>query len=105
MNKTGDSKGARDLKWGAKAIGECIGVDARRAYYLLETGEIPGRKIGGKWVSSETVLLDHIIGYSSDLRIHRDEIRRQSGETDVTGERRLDARGEPMTRIASKAKS
>ena len=24
-------------------------------------------------------------------RIHRDEIRRQSGETDVTGERRLDA--------------
>jgi len=24
-------------------------------------------------------------------RIHRDEIRRQSGETDVTGERRFDA--------------
>ncbi|SDP77279.1 hypothetical protein SAMN05428967_3363 [Phyllobacterium sp. YR620] len=52
---------ANDLKWGAADIGKCIGVSARRAYFLLESGAIPAKKIGGKWVASETVLLNSII--------------------------------------------
>ena len=33
-----------DILHGAKAIGEFIGVEERRAYYLLEKGYLPGTK-------------------------------------------------------------
>ena len=39
-----------DLVWGAEAIGKAIGVAPRRAFYLLESGSIPARKVGGRWV-------------------------------------------------------
>ncbi len=44
------------LIWGAKAIGAEIGVDDRRAFYLLERGEIPAKKVGGKWVAERSKL-------------------------------------------------
>jgi hypothetical protein len=36
-----------DLAWGARAIGEEIGLDERQAHRLLEAGHIPARKVGG----------------------------------------------------------
>lgn len=42
--------GQLDLVWGAEAIGASLGISTRRAYYLLEHREIPGRKVGGRWV-------------------------------------------------------
>lgn len=39
-----------DLVWGAEAIGASLGISTRRTYYLLENREIPGRKVGGRWV-------------------------------------------------------
>jgi hypothetical protein len=48
----------RRIVWGARAIGEVIGVDAQKAYYLLQRGRIPGRKVGDEWTAEESELLD-----------------------------------------------
>jgi hypothetical protein len=45
-----------DVVWGAQAIGEVIGVPPRKAFHLLSTGAIPGRKIGSQWVSERNKL-------------------------------------------------
>jgi hypothetical protein len=37
--------------WGAKAIAEEIGRSVRQTYYLLETGQLPARKVGATWVA------------------------------------------------------
>jgi hypothetical protein len=40
------------LAWGAKAIGEELGLTAQRAYYKLEAGHIrSARKVGKEWVA------------------------------------------------------
>lgn len=39
-----------DLIWGADAIAAELGCNRRRAYHLLENGEIPAKRVGGKWV-------------------------------------------------------
>jgi hypothetical protein len=53
---------AADLIWGAKAIADEIGVGTRKAFYLLETGAIPARKINGLWVSSRSQLRARLLG-------------------------------------------
>lgn len=40
---------AEDLLHGVKRIAAYIGVTPRRAYYLLECGEIPGFRLGRIW--------------------------------------------------------
>ena len=36
--------------WGAADIGAAIGVNPRRAHYMLTEGELPGaRKVAGRW--------------------------------------------------------
>lgn len=45
-----------DLVWGAKAIGKEINLTERKTYYLLETGKLPGKKVGKTWVSSRPAL-------------------------------------------------
>jgi hypothetical protein len=42
-----------EVLWGAKAIGNFIGKSDRGAFHLLESGVIPGRKIGSQWVASK----------------------------------------------------
>lgn len=44
------------LLWGAEAIANEIGVSRRQAFRLLETGQIPGKKVGGRWVVSRLTL-------------------------------------------------
>jgi hypothetical protein len=44
------------LLWGAKSIGRFIGKNQRAAFRMLETGQLPGRKQGKLWVSSEREL-------------------------------------------------
>lgn len=49
-----------DLIWGATAIGQVLSLKNRRqAFYLLETGAIPARKVGGQWVASRAKLREH----------------------------------------------
>ena len=38
-----------DLIHGAEAISAFLGVSVRRAFYLLESSEVPGFKLGGRW--------------------------------------------------------
>ncbi len=51
---------ADDLLTGAEEIGKFIGTTTRRAYYLLEKGELPAFKLGAIWHGRKTTLLTHI---------------------------------------------
>jgi hypothetical protein len=53
---------AGDLIWGAAAIGAEIGVGERRAYYLLDRGHIPARRVGSIWCASRRQLRDALCG-------------------------------------------
>lgn len=48
-----------DLIWGAKAIGEALGLSEGQAKFALVKGEIPGRKVNGRWVVSRHKLVEH----------------------------------------------
>lgn len=50
-----------DLIWGAKAIGECIGRSERQTFYLLESGQLPARRVGNKWVASRAALYRSLV--------------------------------------------
>ena len=41
---------------GAKSIGAYIGLNPRQAVYLLEKGDIPAKKMGGRWISTKNKL-------------------------------------------------
>jgi hypothetical protein len=51
-----------DLCWGARAIGDAIERNERDTFHLLESGVLPARKIGGRWVASRTRLLAYCSG-------------------------------------------
>jgi len=44
--------------WGAEAIGAAINRTERQTHYLLSTGAIPAKKIGGRWVTTRRQLKD-----------------------------------------------
>jgi len=46
-----------DIVWGAAAIAAVIRRTERQAYYLLESGALPARKVGAQWVASRKRLL------------------------------------------------
>lgn len=48
--------------WGAEAIGEIVNLPTSKAYWCLEQGYLPGRKVGKKWVSTKRQLLTAITG-------------------------------------------
>ena len=48
--------------WGAEQISEILGVSLRKAFYLLEKGLVPARKVGGSWQSTEGELEDFLLG-------------------------------------------
>ena len=51
-----------DVIWGAAAIGDAVGKNERQAYYLLEKGHLPARKVGAQWAASRKKLLSYITG-------------------------------------------
>jgi len=50
------------IVWGAEAIGAVINKRRRPAFYLLESGRLPAKKIGGQWAASRRALISHISG-------------------------------------------
>ena len=50
----GDEKS--DLIWGADAIGEEIDRSPRQTFHMLMRGELPAKKVGGRWVASRQKL-------------------------------------------------
>lgn len=55
-NMKHESKESLDIIWGAKAIAKALNLTDRQAFYLLESGELPVRKVGGKWCASRSKL-------------------------------------------------
>ena len=57
-----NSKSTMDIIpiWGARAIGERLGVNERVAFYMLESGRVPARKVGRKWVTTEQKIRDFL---------------------------------------------
>ncbi|MER9711076.1 MULTISPECIES: DNA-binding protein [unclassified Mesorhizobium] len=52
-----------DIIWGAKAIADLLNCDERKAFYLLESGSIPGaRKLAGRWCVARQKLHDLFLG-------------------------------------------
>ena len=51
---------ADDLLDGVAAYSEFIGWPTRRCYYMLERGQLPGGKIGNRWVGSKQVVRRHL---------------------------------------------
>lgn len=54
-----------DLVWGADALAQELGVTRRRAFYLLESGELPAKKVAGRWVVERRKLREFFIGVSA----------------------------------------
>ncbi|WP_105370614.1 hypothetical protein [Neorhizobium huautlense] len=46
-----------DLIWGGEEIAKVIGRTARITFALLEKGEIPAKKVGGRWVAERSKLV------------------------------------------------
>lgn len=44
------------ILWGAEAIAKELGVPPRRGHYLCSKGEIPARKVGGRWCITREAL-------------------------------------------------
>lgn len=42
--------------WGAKAIGNEMGLTERQTFHLLERGLLPAKKIGDKWLADANQL-------------------------------------------------
>jgi len=54
-----DSQNAvSDLVWGGEEISKVIGRTTRVTFSLLEKGEIPAKKVGGRWVARRQKLID-----------------------------------------------
>jgi hypothetical protein len=45
-----------DLIWGVKPISTVIGRTERQTYHMLVTGQLPARRIGGRWFASRSGL-------------------------------------------------
>jgi hypothetical protein len=58
-----------DIVWGARAIGEVLGLNARDTHHFLAWGRIkPARKVGGKWCASKRELAYWIISQEADKK-------------------------------------
>lgn len=53
----GNKRESLDLIWGATAIAQVIRRSRRQTFMMLENGELPARKIGGRWVIERGKLL------------------------------------------------
>jgi hypothetical protein len=47
-----------DLLWGAEEIGKAIGRSTRATFDMLDKGELPAKKVNGRWVISRKKLID-----------------------------------------------
>jgi hypothetical protein len=51
-----------NLVWGARDIARVLGRSERSTFHLLESGHLPARRVGGRWVVSRKKLLTAING-------------------------------------------
>lgn len=51
-----------DLLWGTPTIANFIGQTPTQTHYLLRTGRLPAKQIGGKWVAVRSKLVELFMG-------------------------------------------
>ncbi|WP_185982674.1 helix-turn-helix domain-containing protein [Aureimonas mangrovi] len=51
-----------DLVWGAAEIAKIIGRSPRATFGMLENGELPARKVSGRWVIERGKLVEFFTG-------------------------------------------
>jgi hypothetical protein len=47
---------ANDIVWGADGIGKVINRNERQTFHLIDTRQLPAKKIGGRWCASRSGL-------------------------------------------------
>lgn len=55
MKQTED--GGMDLIWEVSEIARLIGRTDRQTFHMLSTGQLPARKVGGRWVAERGQLI------------------------------------------------
>jgi hypothetical protein len=55
--KLGTIEKQLELVWGAEAIAKLIGRSARATFHMLDNGELPAKKVGGRWVAERSKLI------------------------------------------------
>ena len=51
-----------DLVWGVHAIANLIGRSERQTFHLLAKGDLPAKKVSGRWVVSRKKLVEFFTG-------------------------------------------
>ncbi|MBX3572445.1 MAG: DNA-binding protein [Mesorhizobium sp.] len=57
MTVTAERKANIELVWGCSEIARIIGRSARATFHMLEKGELPAKKVGGRWVAEHSKLV------------------------------------------------
>lgn len=57
MTVTADQTRNIELVWGGTEIAKLIGRSARATFHMLEKGELPAKKVGGRWVAERSKLI------------------------------------------------
>lgn len=51
-----------ELIWGVNAIAKLIGRTDRQVFHMLTNGQLPARKVGGRWVAERSKLIAFFMG-------------------------------------------
>jgi hypothetical protein len=62
QDQNGKSAEALDLIWGAEDIGKAIGRSTRATFDMLDKGELPAKKVNGRWVIARGKLIAFFMG-------------------------------------------
>lgn len=58
---TSETRENLDLVWGAAEIAKLIGRTPRATFHMLDSGELPAKKVGGRWVAERNKLLSFFL--------------------------------------------
>ncbi|CAH0133348.1 hypothetical protein SRABI05_00103 [Agrobacterium fabrum] len=61
MQSSPDKTDTLDLIWGAEEIGKVIGRSTRVTFDMLDKGQLPAKKVHGRWVIARQKLIDFFL--------------------------------------------
>ncbi|MBD9592709.1 DNA-binding protein [Ensifer sp. ENS05] len=61
MTSIAEKSRGLDLVWGAEEIAKLIGRSTRATFHMLDAGELPAKKVGGRWVAERNQLLQFFL--------------------------------------------
>ncbi|WP_411755828.1 DNA-binding protein [Sinorhizobium meliloti] len=50
-----------DLLWEVEEIAKVIGRTPRQTFHMLKTGQLPAKKVGGRWVAERGKLISFFL--------------------------------------------